>query len=349
MSETFPNTGRPQGDAPFHAGEQALQARVGVLDRMQQIGRRVIRDHMPEEHRELFQKLPFMLLGALDSAQRPWASMLAGEPGFITAPDAYSLRIAALPHAQDALTDAVQAGVQVGLLGIELATRRRNRMNGPVVERGEGYFGVQVQQSFGNCPKYIQARELRLQPETPASGPALVTTGPLAAEAAACIAQADTFFIATAAADAALGSTAANGGVDVSHRGGKPGFVRVTQENGHTVLTSPDFVGNFFFNTLGNLQVNPRAGLLFVDFAQGHLLQLTGEAQVIWEGKELAAFAGARRLLKFRVDEARWRPRAWPLRAASVGYAAQLASTGSWDAMAVAAPGRTLQDLGGAS
>jgi predicted pyridoxine 5'-phosphate oxidase superfamily flavin-nucleotide-binding protein len=348
MSEPSSNTDRPQGDAPFHAGEQALQARAGVLERLQQVGHRVIRDHMPEEHRELFQKLPFVLLGALDGTQRPWASMLAGKPGFIAAPDAYGLRIAALPHAQDALADAVQAGAQVGLLGIEPSTRRRNRMNGLVVERGEGCFHVRVRQSFGNCPKYIQARELRLQPETAADGPALVTTGPLAAEAAACVARADTFFIATATADAAQGHTAANGGVDVSHRGGKPGFVRVTQEQGHTVLTSPDFVGNAFFNTLGNLQLNPRAGLLFVDFAQGHLLQLTGEAQVVWEGEELAAFAGAQRLLKFRVDEARWRPGAWPLRAASVGYATQLASTGSWEAVRIAAPGPSPEKPDGA-
>lgn len=337
MGEFISNAGWPHADAPFHAGEQALQARAGVLERMQQVGRRVIRGHMPEEHRELFQKLPFMLLGALDGQQRPWASMLVGAPGFVTAPDAHSLRIGTAPDPQDALADAVRAGAQVGLLGIELTTRRRNRMNGPVVERGEGHFRVSVQQSFGNCPKYIQVRELRLQPGTATPGPTLITSGVLPPEAAACVAQADTFFIATASADAAQQEAAPNGGVDVSHRGGKPGFVRATQEHGHTVLTSPDFVGNAFFNTLGNLALNPRAGLLFADFAQGHLLQLTGEAQVLWDGEELKAFAGAQRLLKFRVDEARWRPGALPLRATGVEYAPQLASTGSWDAVAGAA------------
>ncbi len=337
MGEFIPNVSWPHAEAPFHAGEQALQARAGVLERMQQVGRRVIRGYMPEEHRELFQKLPFMLLGALDAQQRPWASMLVGAPGFVSAPDAYSLRIGALPDAQDALADAVLAGAQVGLLGIELSTRRRNRMNGPVAERGEGHFLVGVQQSFGNCPKYIQVRELRLQPEAASGEPALVTAGLLPPEAVVCVAQADTFFIATASADAGQATAAPSGGVDVSHRGGKPGFVRVTQEDGHTVLTSPDFVGNSFFNTLGNLALSPRAGLLFADFAQGHLLQITGEAQVLWEGEELKAFAGAQRLLKFRVDEARWRPGALPLRAAGVEYAPQLAATGSWDAVAGAA------------
>lgn len=346
MSDSPSNGNWPHVDAPFHAGEQALQARAGMLERMQQIGRRVIRDHMPEEHRELFRKLPFVLLGALDGAQRPWASMLMGDPGFVSAPNADSLHIGALPHAQDALADTVRSGVQVGLLGIELSTRRRNRMNGPVIERGESHFLVRVQQSFGNCPKYIQARELRLQPQAAAPGPATVTTGPLADEALACVARADTFFIATASADAAQKPTAFNGGVDVSHRGGKPGFVRVTQEQGHTVLTSPDFVGNFFFNTLGNLQLNPRAGLLFADFAQGHLLQLTGEAQVLWASEELAAFTGAQRLLKFRVDEARWRPGALPLRATGVDYAAQLAGTGSWGAMEAAHPGEGQAESG---
>jgi len=336
MSDPALPSGWQHDEPPFHAGEQAMQARAGVRERMQQIGLNVMRGHMPEQHRELFEKLPFMLLGALDAQARPWASMLVGEPGFAGAPDPATLRLQALPDAQDPLADAVRAGAWIGLLGIELPTRRRNRMNGPVIERGERHFSVRVQQSFGNCPKYIQARDLRLHHDAAPAGTPVVMVRHLTPEAAACVTQADTFFIATASDDAASDAPAANGGVDVSHRGGKPGFVRVSEEDGRTVLTAPDFIGNFFFNTLGNLQVNPRAGLLFADFARGHLLQLTGEAEVVWSGPELAAFEGAQRLLKFRLAEARWRPGALPLRASEVAYAPQLAATGSWPAVAAA-------------
>ena len=61
-------------------------------------------------------------------------------------------------------------------------------------------------------------------------------------------------------------------GADISHRGGRPGFVRVDGD----VLTIPDFRGNRYFNTLGNLIAEPRASLLFVDFETGDLLQLQG-------------------------------------------------------------------------
>jgi hypothetical protein len=116
--------------------------------------------------------------------------------------------------------------------------------------------------------------------------------------------EADTFFIATAS----------EGGADVSHRGGPRGFVRVTEEAGATVLTFPDYRGNFFFNTLGNLHANPRAGLTLVDFATADVLMLTGTTDVIWNGPELAAFAGAQRLVRFAVVHGVLLPRALPLR-----------------------------------
>jgi hypothetical protein len=101
-------------------------------------------------------------------------------------------------------------------------------------------------------------------------------------------------------------------------------------ENGRTALTAPDFSGNSLFNTFGNLVLEPRAGLLFVDFATGDALQLTGAADIVWDGPELAAFVGAQRLLRFVVDEGAWRERVSPLRWTPPQPAAQLAATGSW-------------------
>ncbi len=322
----------PRDDSPFHAGERALQTRTGVRDRMEQIGRKVIRDFMPDQHRVLFTELPFVVVGALDGQRRTWASVLFGTPGFMSSPDPQTLRIAARPGYGDPIVAGLVAGSPVGLLGIQLETRRRNRMNGTVIEANEDGFVVRVDQSFGNCPQYIQARTRVFSAEP------FLTVAPrskraegrvLSAGAAALVRGADTFFIATASPAARGGDPVE--GVDVSHRGGRPGFVRVDEGGSSTVLTWPDFRGNSFFNTLGNLAVNPHTGVVFVDFATGDLLSLTGEAEVIWDGPELEAFAGAERLLRFRVDEGAWIESAVPLRWSAPEPAAQLARTGSWE------------------
>ena len=144
--------------SPYHAAERAVQARLGVRERAEQIGRKVIRDHMPEQHRELFRQLPFVLLATRTGDGQPWPSVLVGAPGFMQSPDPHTLSIRALPAEDDPTYAALALNARVGLLGIQLETRRRNRMNGRVVARDGRGFSVRVEQSFGNCPQYIQAR-----------------------------------------------------------------------------------------------------------------------------------------------------------------------------------------------
>ncbi len=316
------------GDAPFHPGERAVQARYGLAERMDHGGRRSIRAFMPDQHRELFAKLPYLVVGSLDRAGRPWASILTGRAGFIRTPDARTMRVDGRPADGDPLAANLAVGAKLGLLGIQLEARRRNRMNGIVTETDAKGFAVAVGQSFGNCPQYIQARAPGLLLGAAAPGP-VVPEGPvLPPRAAALVGGADTFFIATASADPDADDRAE--GVDVSHRGGKPGFVRLTAQDGRTVLAWPDFRGNMMFNTLGNIAVNPGAGLLFVDFATGDVLQVTGTAAVVWDGPEVEGFAGAERLLCFRVEEGVWRTGALPLRFTPPEPAPQLAATGTW-------------------
>jgi len=322
----------PPRPSPFHAGEAAVQSRAGVREKMEPAGQRMIRDAMPAQHRELFGKLPTILVGSLDAQRRPWASMLAGPPGFITTPDERTLRIAARPHTADPLAFQLALGAPLGLLGLEPQTRRRNRVNGTLIELDAGGFSVGVDQSFGNCPQYIQARE----PQSVASNaidrmrPGERLGSRLSDGARTLIGNADTLFIASASPNA-RGRGGADG-VDVSHRGGKPGFVHIgnDRESGRTLLTIPDFRGNNMFNTLGNIAAHPHAGLLFVDYDNGDLLQLTGSAQLVWDGDELRSFTGALRLLRVAVDDALWRPGALPLRWSAAQYAAQLGETGTW-------------------
>jgi len=314
----------------WHAGEAALQARVGMRERLEQIGPRVIRNHMPDEHRELFAQLPMLVVGSLDAGGRPWASLLVGRPGFIASPDARTLEVTAAPAVGDPLRENLQANAPLALLGIELATRRRNRANGTVAALRDGSFELRVEQSFGNCPQYIQARQPSFvtDPGRPAAAPREPRTEGrvLSPRAVGLVTLADTFFIATAGADARGGD--ARQGCDVSHRGGNPGFVRVEREAGRSVLYWPDFRGNTFFNTLGNLAANPRAGLLFIDFNSGAVLLTTGTASVIWDGPLVAAFAGAERMLRFAPETGLWLDAGAALRWSAPERARQLAATG---------------------
>jgi uncharacterized protein len=307
----------------FHAGERALQERAGVREQLAFIGGRVIRDHMPNQHRDFFTLVPFILAGTVDAGGQPWASVLAGEPGFIESPDPQQLVIHARPLPHDPLNGTLRENAPIGLLGIQQHTRRRNRMNGFMHLRGDG-IAVEVGQSFGNCPKYIQARAPEFLAGVPAGVPA--HDGPGLDEASRSIIRAaDTFFIATSYPQA-WGDSDVRHGVDVSHRGGKPGFVKV----GGDTLTVPDFVGNNFFNTLGNIEAQPKAGLLFVDFETGDALYLAVRATIVWDGPEVEAFEGAQRLLKMEVTHARRVEAGLPLRWGKAELSPFLAPTGQW-------------------
>jgi len=312
---------------PFHDGEIAIQASLGVAERMEQFGKRVIRDFMPDQHREFYAQLPFVVLGAVDAAGDAWATILSGTPGFIQSPDPRTLDFTVSPDTRDPAAAGLGEGAAVGLLGIELHTRRRNRMNGRVQLNGTGRFAVTVEHAFGNCPQYIQLRDWEMVRD-----PADMADLPLAnaldladPRIAAMIGAADTFFVASYVED----ETGARH-VDASHRGGRPGFVRV---NGDGSLTVPDFAGNLHFNTLGNVLINPRAGLIFPDFVTGDVLQLTGDAEVILESPEIAAFQGAERLWTFRPRRAVLRKGALPLRFAfrPQGWSPNSLMTGDWE------------------
>ncbi|MDJ0869542.1 MAG: pyridoxamine 5'-phosphate oxidase family protein [Myxococcota bacterium] len=293
--------------SPFHEGEQRIQAALGVREEMEPWGRQVIRGFLPDEHAAFYAQLPFLVAAARDLRGRPWATLLAGTPGFVATPDAATLAVGASPAPGDALADGLVPGADLGVLGIELHTRRRNRVNGRVRRHGEDELLVEVDQTFGNCPQHIRARPW--QPAEPAPQPAAPSRAKaLSAAQRRWIERADTFFIASGHRGA--GESAAFG-MDASHRGGPPGFVRVDEEQ---ELVFPDYAGNNHFNTLGNLVLDPRAGLLFVDFARGSLLQLTGRVEIDWSEPDQDRFPGARRLVRFQVEEVVEQTRVLPLR-----------------------------------
>ncbi len=318
-----PDMTTPSSSSPsaFHAGEQAVQARLGLREQMHGIGQRAIRRFMPDQHQRFFEQLPFMLVGSADAHGRPWASMLVGPPGFVQATSATRLDFHARPIVGDPLAEGLVAGAPLGFLGIELHTRRRNRVNGHVVAVSETGFDIDVDQSLGNCPQYIQGRAFEwtrapddLRPRE------TIALRALDAEARQAVARADTLFIATRAPGPA-------GGADVSHRGGRPGFVKIEDDRTFVV---PDFAGNAFFMTLGNLQLDPRAGVLFIDFETGDLLSFTGRAEVLWDAASVAGMEGAERSWRFHIESGwRWRA-ALPMRWSFRDWSPQTLATGQW-------------------
>lgn len=275
--------------SPWHEGERALQARLGLSSRMNSIGQRAIRNFMPDQHREFFAQLPFLVIGAKDDHGRPWASMLTGKPGFVASPSPTRLNIQALPQQNDPLAAVIAPGRGLATLGIELPTRRRNRANGRIGKVSDLGFSLEVEESFGNCPKYIVRRDYLAGGQ--ATSPAVERLSKLDPAAKKLIREASTFFVATDGPPGAL--------PDVSHRGGLPGFVEIEGDS----LSVPDYVGNNFFNTLGNMLLYPYAGLLFVDFMTGDLLQLTGTIELIGGRPDDIFIPGERGFWRLHVSE----------------------------------------------
>jgi predicted pyridoxine 5'-phosphate oxidase superfamily flavin-nucleotide-binding protein len=274
---------------PFHEDERTAQQLAGV-----RAGRAAIRPFMPEQHRDFFALQSCLFTATLDDDGWPIASMVWGDAGFVTSPDPTTLHIGAVPMADDPAAAGFVAGAGIGLLGIDFTTRRRNRANGRIMSVGRG-IAVHVAQSFGNCPQYIQTRA----PQRRATRPdALERLAALDDAARTLIGASDTFFVASRSRQ----EIGAGGGLDTSHRGGRPGFVAM---HGDT-LVIPDFRGNRYFNTLGNFLGEPRAGLLFVDFVSGDVLQIQGRANIDWN--PASAPLGAERLWRVEIERG-WRRR----------------------------------------
>lgn len=315
-----------ESGSPWHAGELHMQAQVGVAEHMREVGHRVIRDYLPEQHRSFFASLPFVVAGTVDGDGMPWASILAGQPGFVRSPTNASLHVDVVADPSDPAAAGLIDGGGIGLLGVEFHTRRRNRLNGTVMNRNDIGFDVSVTQSFGNCPQYLQLREptFARDPSSPPTARAQ-PLGCLGDRERAMIRGADMMFVASYVE----GDTGVRQ-VDVSNRGGKAGFVRVDDTD---LLTIPDFAGNLFFATLGNFQLNPRAGLTFVNFETGDVLQMAGTASVDVDSPEIAAFQGAERLWHFKPQQIIFRPEALPLRWTFLanGWSPNSLMTGSWE------------------
>ncbi len=273
----------------YHSGELAVQMRAGVQAEADRLGKSIGSIIQPTAQNFLrHQRLA--IASSVETSGKVWASLLTGEPGFLQAMDEQTVWINTTPVKSDPLIENLLASNEIGLLVIELATRRRLRVNGKAQVQPNGIY-VHTKQVYFNCPKYIQVRHLDTEITLLNQVHQIQRAETLTSQQQQWMDEADTFFIA---------SFHPESGADASHRGGNPGFVKVLNPS---KLLFPDYSGNNMFNTLGNLVVNPNAGLLFIDFEKGSTLQLTGKATIVWDVERTAEFAGAERLVEFQIEQ----------------------------------------------
>ncbi|MFI5801249.1 pyridoxamine 5'-phosphate oxidase family protein [Streptomyces sp. NPDC051561] len=297
----------------YHRGEVAVQNRAGLREPAE-FSRGALGNTVPDVAAAFLAEQPFVILGAADLTGRLWATQLTGAPGFLRAPQPQVLTLDALPFPEDPLADALTGPassavpVRTGMIAIEPATRRRMRMNGRALRQGAG-LRVELDQVVANCPKYLQKRSRQAPALRSAPHTRTATDGTALTPAQQqTVTTADTFFIATASLQ---------GDADASHRGGNPGFVEVLSP---TLLRWPDYTGNSMFLTLGNLAVNPAAGLVFPNWETGSLLHLSGTARTDWDTRASAPIPGAQRLVEFTVEAVREISHASPLRWSAPTY-----------------------------
>jgi uncharacterized protein len=274
----------------FHEGELAVQGRAGrVLS-----GR--LKDTIPPVAAAFASEQLFCVVAGRDETGRVWTTMLTGPAGFLSADDDRTLHVRALPPEDDPLHRLLRRGGDVGVIIMD--RRRRMRVNGVLSPVADG-FVVRPDQVFSNCGRYISDRHGTLVDDPPGR----VCSGTeLSRDQMDLVRGADTFFIGTCHPD---------GAADASHRGGNPGFVHVDSPD---TLRWPDYDGNAMFMTLGNLALDPRVGLLFLDWAEGSVLHLSGRAEVDWDPASARQLPGALRVVRMRVDAVRQRDHAVGLR-----------------------------------
>lgn len=255
----------------FHPGERAVQLRAGEAA-IAERNSAMIAASILGGARPFIQKQFMVVLASNDAEGRAWSSVVYGTPGFVYATDDTHIAIdvpAARRDGADPFWTNVGANPAVGMLFIDLGTRRRYRINGVVVGNDNAGLVVNVREAFPNCPKYIQRRQL-VKMDADGASDGVATGCSLGGSVEALLRAADTVFLASAHAGT---------GADASHRGGPRGFVQVT---GTQTIRMPDYHGNSMFNTLGNLALDARVGLSVPDFENGQLLQLSGRARLLW-------------------------------------------------------------------
>jgi ferredoxin-NADP reductase/predicted pyridoxine 5'-phosphate oxidase superfamily flavin-nucleotide-binding protein len=315
---------------PFNQAEVAIHKKLGIAEQLHAQVSEFIRAEMPRQHRDFYQSLPMVILGLSDKTGNIWATPTFGQQGFINTLSNTQLAIDSKLLLGKSVDFDLRAGAKVGMLGIELSTRRRNRVNGVVSDKtaitdSTSKLVFNVDQSYGNCPKYIQKHEFNLDlgklNSFQVNGYPIEHS--LSQQAAKFIEQADTFYIASRSRTF---SEDPRSGIDASHRGGKPGFVKVLGDR----LMFPDFSGNRFFNTVGNIEDDGRVGLFFPDLVTGDAFFISGRAKIHWDKSLTEQYQGAERFIEVECLQVIYAKAVIPFQSKLLERSPFLTDTGDW-------------------
>ncbi|MHA3021244.1 pyridoxamine 5'-phosphate oxidase family protein [Mycobacterium sp. BMJ-28] len=270
----------------YHPGEVTVQQRMGQSEIAQRVGR-MVHPTIPGAAADFLAEQPMIVISAADDTGRMWTGLIAGPPGFVYADDARTIVVGALPAHGDPLAEILRTPRRIGMIAVEPQTRRRMRVNGTAAPHDGGLL-IHTDQVYSNCPKYISRRSIE-DARPAAESPGVRHAVEIDSHTREIITAADTFFI---------GSADPEGNADASHRGGNPGFLQVLSP---TRLRWPDYRGNSMFMTLGNIEANPRCGLLIPDWQTGSTIQLTGTAVIDWDHR--GDVPGAQSSVDFTLSE----------------------------------------------
>ncbi|KAH9219920.1 oxidoreductase-like protein [Leptodontidium sp. 2 PMI_412] len=283
-----------EADSSWHAGEEEMHKllRVPARDNPTQ-------PYLTPQAANTLIRAPLIALGTLDDEGRPWTTLWGGEAGFsraiaqgiigvkTTVDREYDPVVKVLlgDKADGEVVQVQGTGKMVSGLTINLETRKRVKLYGRMVAGalaateegiGEVQLVVKIEQSLGNCPKYLNKKQI--VPHIPQ--PKLVSSDLQLTQAAVeLLAKADLFFISSSNHESDM---------DCNIRGGSPGFIRIlSNAEGEVTLVYPEYSGNRLYQTLGNLRTTPRAGLVVPDFETGDALYITGTTEIL-VGKDAA-------------------------------------------------------------
>ncbi|BCR99700.1 putative oxidoreductase, FAD-binding [Aspergillus luchuensis] len=290
----------------WHPGEVAIQCQLGYATAVSSHWT-AVENQLREQH-QLFHtsRLPFIPLTTTDADGRPWAGIVAGSTGTVGFVDSSSLKSLVFrarlwdgdpmletlrewtPLEDDQTKGPIlQERLLTAGLGIEFSTRRRNKFAGKIdmvkARSDLDYdFRVDITEALGNCPKYINVRQLgpypRAKPHIVYQSLHMAPTEDLPDEVIDMIKSADTVFVATIHRTDPASAAMFPSHAGMNSRGGFPGFLRVRPSDRRSIVL-PDYSGNRFMSSLGNIESSGLAGFTIISFTTGDILYLTGTAR----------------------------------------------------------------------
>jgi predicted pyridoxine 5'-phosphate oxidase superfamily flavin-nucleotide-binding protein len=253
----------------YHSGERKAQQLAGEQD-IADSREGMMRSSIPRQVFDWLTEQTLLAIATMDATEHLWATVVPGRPGFLHA-DANGTHLWVDRIMPPSVLSNLKSGGNIGLLAIDLISRQRMRINGNATALPAGLH-VSVQEAFFNCPKYI-TRRVAL-PSTAQNEFTKQEGDHLLAEHLQLLNETDLLFLATTHPDR---------GLDVSHRGGDPGFVQLLPDGR---IRLPDYPGNSLFNSLGNLLIDSRIALAIPNLRTGTILQVTGTATIQWHDRD---------------------------------------------------------------